>query len=294
MREIIAWLRQVEEMAGEAYREVADYFLDDNEFSSFLAGLAEDESLHYHLMGSAAVLFEEHGEFPTAAIELDDATQARVETPLRSCVERVRGGKATKTEIIADLLEAEHSEWNHVFIYVIRQCQGQSRAFQRVAAMVNAHGRKIDAWKPSLPVELRSALSTESLPQVWKPRFLIVEDDDSLRELFEKILSDLGEIVTAGNGEEGLRHANSSFFDVIISDQDMPIMTGKELFRLGKALDENMGQRFVLCTGNATSDIRLFCKREGLRLLEKPVSIAALRGAVLEMAGSHGLNTATA
>ncbi|MDF1555846.1 MAG: response regulator [Deferrisomatales bacterium] len=294
MREIIAWLRQVEEMAAEAYREVADHFSDDSEFSSFLTGLEEDEILHYHVMGSAAVLFEAHGEFPTAAIELDDATRARVETPLRRCVERVRSGQVTQADVIADLVEAEHSEWNHIFIYVIRKCQGQSRAFQRVASIVDAHGRKIDAWKNSLPEKHSSAHAAADLPRVWKPRILIVEDDASLRELFRKILADLGEVVTAVNGEEGLRRARSEFFDVILSDQDMPIMTGLELFRLGKELDENMGQHFILCTGNATSGIRLFCKNEGLRLLEKPVSITILRDAVLAMVEGPIRNAATA
>ncbi|HSH68774.1 MAG TPA: response regulator [Deferrisomatales bacterium] len=188
-------------------------------------------------------------------------------------MERVRAGRATRSEIIGDLIEAEHSEWNHIFIYVIRYCQGLSRPFQRVAAMVGAHGRKIDSWKSGLPEEVRSTLSGEALPRVWKPRFLIVEDDDSLWELFGRILSDLGAVVTAVNGEEGLRHARSSFFDVILSDQDMPIMTGMELYRLGMELDETMGQHFILCTGGATSDILLFCKPEELKLLEKPLSL---------------------
>jgi CheY-like chemotaxis protein len=283
MREIIAWLRQVEELAGEAYREAAGFFSDDEEFSAFLLGLAEDEALHYHVVGSAAALFEEHGGFPSSAVELDDETRNRVEEPLRRCVDRVQEGTATQTEVLSNLIDAEHSEWNHIFVYVMRQCQGRSRAFQRTAAIIDAHGKKIDAWKDCLPAAEKLAIAPQSLPRVWRPRFLVVEDDDSLRELFGKVLSGLGEVVTAANGQEGLRHARNQFFDVTISDQDMPILTGMEMFRLSKEFDAGAGQHFILCTGNATNDVRLFCRDEGLRLLEKPVSLTELRDAVLAM-----------
>lgn len=283
MREIIAWLRQVEELAGEAYREAAGFFSDDEDFSAFLLGLAEDEALHYHVVGSAAALFEEHGGFPVSAVDLDDETRARLEAPLRRCVERVRKGNAAKSEVLADLIDAEYSEWNHIFVYVIRQCQGRSRAFQRIAAIMDAHGKRIDAWKDALVGAEKLKVAAQALPRVWKPRLLVVEDDDALRELFGKVLSNLGEVVTAVNGEEGLRHAENQFFDVTISDQDMPILTGMELFRLSKEFDAGAGQRFILCTGNATGDVRLFCRDEGLLLLEKPVSLSALRDAVVDM-----------
>lgn len=283
MREIIAWLRQMEELAETAYQEAAGFFADDAGFASFLHGLAEDEALHYHLMGSAALFFEEQGAFPPSSIELDEATRASVETPLRRCVQRVRAGSATRAEILSDLVEAERSEWNHVFVYVLRQCQGRSRAFQRVAAIVDAHGRKVDSWMQGLPEADRAIVADQALPRVWTPRFLIVEDDASLRELFERILSTLGEVVVAVNGEEGLRHAKRGYFDVIVSDQDMPVMTGTKLFRLGKELDPNLSQHFILCTGNATGYIQQFCREEGVQLLKKPVSLAELRGAVIKI-----------
>jgi rubrerythrin len=54
MKEVIDWLRHVEQLACDVYQAASDHFSKDKELSAFLSGLAEDESLHFHLMGRDA------------------------------------------------------------------------------------------------------------------------------------------------------------------------------------------------------------------------------------------------
>ena len=61
------------------------------------------------------------------------------------------------------------------------------------------------------------------------PKVLIVEDDASARRLIEFTLQQEGfEVVTAGNGKEGLERAQIEQPDVIILDVMMPVMGGYE------------------------------------------------------------------
>ncbi len=54
MQNIIKRLRHIEYMAGDVYGKAAEYFKDDGLFSEFLAKTAEDETLHYQALTSAA------------------------------------------------------------------------------------------------------------------------------------------------------------------------------------------------------------------------------------------------
>jgi DNA-binding response OmpR family regulator len=61
------------------------------------------------------------------------------------------------------------------------------------------------------------------------PKVLLVEDDASARRLVEFTLQQEGfEVVTAGNGKDGLERAQMEQPDVIIMDVMMPVMGGYE------------------------------------------------------------------
>jgi CheY-like chemotaxis protein len=274
METIINWLRDIEELAHSVYRDAADRFADDTKFSSFLDRLALDEASHFHLMGSAKDIFSREGVFPISDVYLDEEVVRRIEGPLRDCDRKLQLGSATKRDLMQCLIESEYSEWNHIFLYVVRNCQHYSRTFQRMASIIHAHGRRIDSWFDGLPTELKATLPDRRLPTIWTHRFLVVDDNDSLRELFREILSHHGEVITASDGREGLEKLKDSHFDVIISDQDMPAMTGMELLSTGMDVVPDIGKRFVLCTGNVTSELERFCLEQGVRLLRKPVRLS--------------------
>lgn len=63
-------------------------------------------------------------------------------------------------------------------------------------------------------------------------KILAVDDSMSIRQMVSHTLQDAGyDVETANNGKDALTKANSSKFDVVISDVNMPIMGGFELVK---------------------------------------------------------------
>lgn len=61
-------------------------------------------------------------------------------------------------------------------------------------------------------------------------QILIAEDDSELRQLFARVLTKNGYVVTGvSNGKEALDAVYSGYYDMIISDIMMPVMDGYEL-----------------------------------------------------------------
>ncbi len=67
---------------------------------------------------------------------------------------------------------------------------------------------------------------------VAKSKILIVDDEVSMREFLEIMLSKEGyKVSSAGNGKEALNMLNDTIYDLIVSDVQMPGMNGIELLR---------------------------------------------------------------
>ena len=70
-----------------------------------------------------------------------------------------------------------------------------------------------------------------------KKTILVVDDDASIRESFEKILKRTGyEVLTAENGEEALDIIRQQSVDLVLSDLRMPKMGGLKLLKASKTL----------------------------------------------------------
>src|SRR4030065_221532 len=67
---------------------------------------------------------------------------------------------------------------------------------------------------------------------VAKNKILIVDDEVSMREFLEIMLSKEGhKVSSAGSGKEALNMLNDTIYDLIVSDVQMPGMNGIELLR---------------------------------------------------------------
>ncbi len=113
-----------------------------------------------------------------------------------------------------------------------------------------------------------------------RPRhILVVEDENSLRELIANILLlDDHEVDTARDGVEALYRIEQRTYDLIISDLRMPNLDGPGLH---KALLERYGQdlpRVIFVTGHAEAeDLVPFLAETGDPVLTKPFSVEDLR-----------------
>lgn len=80
-----------------------------------------------------------------------------------------------------------------------------------------------------------------------KPRILVVDDEPRAVELLARTLRHDGEVVTAESADEAWGHFVEGPFDLVISDQRMPGMSGVDLFGRIVERDEQVGR--VLLTG---------------------------------------------
>ena len=89
-------------------------------------------------------------------------------------------------------------------------------------------------------------------------KLLLVEDDPTLSYIIQSGLQDIiggYEVITAGNGMEGLQAWQQHHPDIIISDIDMPVMNG---FQMVERIRETDGDTPIVFASALTSpkDVR--------------------------------------
>ena len=81
-------------------------------------------------------------------------------------------------------------------------------------------------------------------------KLLVVDDSSTMRAIIKKQLKDMGftNVILAEDGAAGLKFANESDFDLIISDWNMPKMTGLEFLKAVRADGKLKETAFMLLT----------------------------------------------
>jgi CheY-like chemotaxis protein len=276
MRHLIAWLSRQEQLASDLYREEATLFDGEKDFSAFLRRLSEDEAAHRKLLESLSTGPACPEKLPPAGIKLNEAMKRRLEAPIRKARELAAAGRLSERRAVALIVEAEFSEWNDVFLYVINVLKERTRAAGVLAATIQAHEDRVKAFVDALPARLKPAKNIHRLPPVWDARVLVVEDDENLREALEAFLRKRIKVETARDGREALDKAKSKFFDLILADVRMPVMDGFELYEQLIAVAPEMKQRFLFWSGALPAERRAYLAERGLLCLQKPLDIAVL------------------
>lgn len=84
-----------------------------------------------------------------------------------------------------------------------------------------------------------------------KPSILVVDDEKSALELFHRILKKKEyTVLTANNGKEALELADKERPDLVILDLNLPGISGIEVLRRIKKVDENI--EVIVITGYGT------------------------------------------
>ncbi len=73
--------------------------------------------------------------------------------------------------------------------------------------------------------------SAAPAPEPRRPRVLFVDDDERILNALRSLARPEYEVTTAADGEQALEALQGGTFDVVVSDQRMPKMTGVELLR---------------------------------------------------------------
>ena len=110
-----------------------------------------------------------------------------------------------------------------------------------------------------------------------KIKVLIVDDEKSTRELYEKILKSNTDyrVDKAENGKKALKKIEKSIPDIIICDLYMPEVDGLELCRIlkGDADSDLAGIYLIIVSSEDSEEYKLRCMNEGADdYLTKPVS----------------------
>jgi len=86
-------------------------------------------------------------------------------------------------------------------------------------------------------------------------KILIVDDETVFIEMLRVLLENSGyEVVTAGDGQEGLEKAKSENPDLIVLDVMMPIMDGYTMLKEVRQDEKIKDMPVILCTSQAQKD----------------------------------------
>lgn len=101
---------------------------------------------------------------------------------------------------------------------------------------------------------------------------LVVDDEIELCRALSKLLTrNQFKVITAANGEEGLRILRSEEIHLVLSDLQMPRMGGLDLLKAGKVISP--ATEFVIITGHGTIETAVGAIKQGAYdFIEKPFS----------------------
>ena len=111
-------------------------------------------------------------------------------------------------------------------------------------------------------------------------RFLIVDDSKAMRMIVARVLRQAGyggsEFVEASDGAEALGAIRAGRFDLVLSDWNMPRLSGIELLQAVR--DEGIDVPFGLVTAESTAEMREQALDAGaLFVIAKPFTGEAFR-----------------
>jgi len=135
-------------------------------------------------------------------------------------------------------------------------------------------------------------MNTEKIARFFGSRsFLIVDDIGAMRSAVKMLLLQLGAqtIHQASSGQEALRVLARERIDVVLSDWNMPVMSGIELLDRMRGDPALAGIPFMMITAEASRDQIQHAIAKGISgILVKPFTAASLAARVLRAFGAGG------
>jgi two-component system chemotaxis response regulator CheY len=117
--------------------------------------------------------------------------------------------------------------------------------------LIKRQGLPEGAPKPraDVPPEMQPR---HAAPQPRARLCLLVDDSRMIRKVSRRIVEALGyAVIEAENGEEGLARCKAQMPDLVITDWNMPVMSGIEFVSRLRAIPSSRQPKVVFCTTNS-------------------------------------------
>jgi len=109
-------------------------------------------------------------------------------------------------------------------------------------------GTTVSITLPISSIKEHNAVPEAQKVQRQKARILIIDDDETVRDLLNEVLTDAGhEVITASHGRDGTQLFKNQPFDLVITDLAMPEISGWDVARSVK--EEKPATLVALITG---------------------------------------------
>ncbi len=121
-------------------------------------------------------------------------------------------------------------------------------------------------------------------------KILVIDDDDSIRETLQLYLSEIGyEVITANNGETGIKLIDQHKPDLILSDLKMAGLTGIDVLKRAKEIDTK--NQVVLMTAFEDMQSTIVAMQLGAYdYIEKPLELSRFNSVVKRALESRRLS----
>ena len=274
IEEVVTWLKSIESRVGDIYTKAAEHFTDDREFSYFLTTLAKDESLHSSFMSMVYEHLEENKKHIMMDIYLDENTRENVEGLLDKFESHLAGDNVTKKKTIEYMSRAESCELNPVFLYIAGTFGELNRETEYITSEIQSHLIRIQNYINTLGEEMKPSVNIETFISIWDSRFLIVDDNESLRKLICSLLASKGNAEMASDGRDAMEMVRKHFYNAIVSDIEMPGMDGLEFYQKAIEYDPRLKQNFLFYSANITPQREEYLNENHLPFLRKPFGLS--------------------
>lgn len=282
LKETINWLIDIESSAAEIYKEAAAAFREDEDFSRFLALMSAEENEHIKLLQQARDTISDK-EIKRACFYFDDHFRKKIAAPFIRARRFLEGGELTKTTMIDILAEAEFSEWNELFLYILDTFKVLHEDVQKAVADIDQHRKHVQEFILSLPDGDSLIQRVRRLSHTGSKRALIVEDNSAVARMLEALVADNVEVIIARDAQEGLSHIRHGYFDLIVSTIEMPEMHGIEMYKQALSMDPSLHLRFIFFTGTENPDYLDFIRDSKTLMLPKPSPVRLISEMMYEV-----------
>ncbi len=274
MKEILDWLLYLEQLAGKVYRSAAEKFTKDKEFREFLSDLANDEDTHFKLLKEVEQNLLSKRIPPPLDIIIDQSTKDRVVTPLENLYERIKTAPGvSKQAAMKAIIAVEFAELNNIFQYVVSSFQKDENEIKKTASIMDEHIERIKKFLKQYTDVLDLSEAVKQMPTIGKEKLLIVENKQPLQLFIAQALSTFGETQTAVNGQDALKKVRNNYFNLVISDINMPVMDGPDFFKRAVEITPGIAKNFLFCARDITPEAEVLCNTYNIKFLKIPFAL---------------------